>query len=340
MQAPFFLFAYWYSNLMGAESTGYEPIYHAIINLSAVFYLVFGLFFLFKFLSFQYSWRTAFFSTAIIFLGTNLYYYAIDDTGMSHVYSFFLFSAFLFISRKTDFLKDLKLINLISISIISSIILLIRPTGAMFLLVFFFLDLNQRNHILERVRRLGNIRATSVFLSIFALIWLPQLLYWKYSTGDFLSYSYGGEGFNFLSPKLGYTWFSPINGLFLYTPLYLLILFGMVRMIHNQVTNGWLILTSFFAISFVFSSWWDWSFGCSFGARSFVEYLSLFVLPVAYTLSQCTKLRLYKKVLIGTLILGFVAFNLKVTYTYDSCFFGTDAWDWSEYLSLISSPTK
>lgn len=340
MQAPFFLMAYWYSKFNGMESTGYEPIYHAIINLSAVFYLVLGLFFLFKFLSLKHSWRTSFFSVAIIFLGTNLYYYAIDDTGMSHVYSFFLFSSFLFISRKTDFLKDSKLINLIAISLVSSIILLIRPTGAIFILIFFFLDLNQRSLILQRFHKIWNVRAISAFIIVFALIWFPQLLYWKYSTGDFFSYSYGGEGFNFLSPKLNYTWFSPINGLFLYTPIYLLILFGIVRMIQNQVTNGWLILTLFFTISYVFSSWWDWSFGCSFGARSFVEYLSLFVLPISYILSQYSKLSAYKKVLVVILILGFVAFNLKLIYTYDSCFFGTKTWDWSEYRSLIASPTK
>lgn len=340
MQAPFFLVAYWYSSFKGMASTGYEPIYHAIINLSAIFYLVLGLFLLFKFLSFEFSWRTSFFSVAIIFLGTNLYYYAIDDTGMSHVYSFFLFSAFLFISRKTEFLKNLKLINLIAISIISSIILLIRPTGAIFILVYFFLDLNQRGHILQRFRSVWNIRVISVFIIVCALIWLPQLLYWKYSTGNFFSYSYGGEGFNFLSPKLNYTWFSPINGLFLYTPMYVLIIFGMLAMIHKKVINGWLILILFCVISFVFSSWWDWSFGCSFGARSFVEYLSLFVLPVAYILSQYSKLRMYKKVIVVTLVLGFVAFNLKVTYTYDSCFFGDEAWDWSEYRSLVFSPTK
>lgn len=340
MQAPFFLAAYLYSSFIGMESTGYEPIYHAIINLSAVFYLVLGLFFLFKFLSYQYSWRTAFLSVAIIFLGTNLYYYAIDDTGMSHVYSFFLFSAFLLISRGTEFLKSLKLINLIIISVISSIILLIRPTGAMFILVFFFLDLNQRSYILQRFSRVWNIRAISIFLVVFVLIWLPQLLYWKYSTGDFFSYSYGGEGFNFLSPKLLYTWFSPINGLFLYTPIYFVIILGILGMIKKKVTNGWLILLLFFTISFVFSSWWDWSFGCSFGARSFVEYLSLFAMPIAYILSQYSNLRLYKKVLIVTLVMGFVIFNLKVTYTYDSCFFGTEVWDWSEFLSLVTSPTK
>lgn len=340
MQAPFFLIAYWYSNITGAESTGYEPIYHAIINLSAVFYVVLGLFFLFKFLSLQHSPRTAFISAAIIFLGSNLYYYSIDDTGMSHVYSFFLFSIFLFIVRKTDFLVQLKFKSLIALGIISSVILLIRPTSALFLLVFFFLDLDQINQVWKRFQRLWNFKVISLFIISFTIIWLPQFLYWEYSTGNFFAYTYGEEGFDFLNPKLNYTWFSPINGLFLYTPLYLFILFGLVRMVQKRITNGWLVLTLFFAISFVFSSWWDWSFGCSFGARSFVEYLSLFALPIAFILSRYKKLALYKKVLVATLVLALVAFNLKVTYTYDSCFFGLDAWDWSEYQSLIFSPTK
>jgi len=340
MQAPFFLLAYGYSNILGQPSNGYNPIYHAIVNISAVFFLVMGLFFLFKFLSFQYSWSTSFVAVAILFLGTNLYFYSIDDTGMSHVYSFFLFALYLYILRKSNYLEKLKTSNLIIIGLISSLMLLIRPTSAVFLLVFIFLDVRGKNEISNRLQNLFKAKPIFIFILSFMIIWLPQFLYWKYSTGNYFSYTYTNEGFSFLNPKLHYTWFSPLNGLFLYTPLYLLVIFGIVKMIQKRIANGWVLLVLFLVISFVFSSWWDWSFGCSFGARSFVEYLAIFVLPIAYILSQHSDFTLIQKIFLIAVVVALIAFNLKLTYTYDSCFFGKGVWDWSEYRSLITSPTK
>ena len=66
------------------------------------------------------------------------------------------------------------------------------------------------------------------------LMLLPQLLYWNYLNGSWVTYSYGNEGFNWLNPKLLNTWFSPNNGLFLYTPFYFLILLTLGIMIKTK----------------------------------------------------------------------------------------------------------
>jgi len=91
LQLPFFCIADVLSNPLNFESNGFSPIYHWCINVASIFYLMLGLIFLFLFLKTSFGTQTSFLVTISIFLGTNLFYYSIDETGMSHIYSFFLF---------------------------------------------------------------------------------------------------------------------------------------------------------------------------------------------------------------------------------------------------------
>jgi hypothetical protein len=57
------------------------------------------------------------------------------------------------------------------------------------------------------------------------LVFIPQLIYWKYSTGHFLSYTYKDEGFsNALSPKIFEALLAPNNGLFPYSLVFIFML--------------------------------------------------------------------------------------------------------------------
>ena len=104
--------------------------------------------------------------------------------------------------------------------------------------------------------------------------------------------------------------------------------------------SGFFILILFLILSYTFSSWWAWDFGCSYGSRSFVEYLSLFSIPVAYAYSRIAKLNLNKRLIFYVIIIVLITLNLKMIYSYDGCFQGTSNWDWSAYIQLINSPTK
>ena len=47
---------------------------------------------------------------------------------------------------------------------------------------------------------------------------------------------------------------------------------------------SWLVF--FLLLTYVLSSWWNWWYGGSFGARVYVEYLALFALPAALALQH------------------------------------------------------
>jgi hypothetical protein len=340
MQLPFFLIADVLAKPLGYESNGFSPIYHSAINISAIFYLFFGLFFLKKFLKKRVESRVAWVVVIGILLASNLYYYSIEETGMSHVYSFSLFSFTLFILQKTNFLKNEKGWQSLVVGLLFGLIVVIRPSNIIFLSCYLLLDIINFSEFKTRLKRILKPKVFGLVLLGSILMLLPQLLYWNYLNGSWVSYSYGNEGFNWLNPKLLNTWFSPNNGLFLYTPFYFLILLTLGIMIKNKVQNGVFILFLFLFISYVFASWWDWSFGCSFGARSFVEYLSIFSIVIAYGVKYTFQLGAKKRALVYLITFAIIAFNLKMIYSYDGCFYGERNWDWSFYVQLVFSPTK
>jgi len=340
MQLPFFLTADILAKPLNQKRDGFSPVYHWSINIAAIFYLFFGLIFLNIYLKSLFRSNISLLVLMSIFLGTNLYYYSIDETGMSHIYSFFLFSSFLYLQRKTQYLSKTNFIKNLFMGFIIGLIIVIRPTNILFLLSFLFLDIDNKNEVLKRIKRLLNYRTSlGIFITGFIII-LPQLLYWNYANGSFISYSYGNEGFNWSNPQILSTWFSPNNGLFTYTPFYFLLLASMVFMIINSIKNGMFFLFMFFLISYVFSAWWDWTFGCSFGARSYVEYLVLFSIPLAYLFQYISEQSTAKKIIFGLIVFALITFNLKMTYSYDGCFYGKRNWDWPVYFEIVTRQTK
>src|SRR5690554_4761481 len=86
MYAPFFFAADIYAENSDFDAGGYSEPYHLAIIISACFYLILGLFFLSKLLL---KYFTPVISSVVILItaaGSNLFYYATFEPGMSHVF--------------------------------------------------------------------------------------------------------------------------------------------------------------------------------------------------------------------------------------------------------------
>ncbi|MCF8229989.1 MAG: hypothetical protein K9J24_13665, partial [Bacteroidales bacterium] len=86
---------------LGQERNAFSPVYHWSLNVAAVFYLMAGMLLLGLFLKKHFRKLVVWLVLFSILAGTNLFYYSMDETGMSHVYSFFLFSLFLYLLQQT-----------------------------------------------------------------------------------------------------------------------------------------------------------------------------------------------------------------------------------------------
>ncbi len=337
LQAPFFLIAHALTPLLGYPQDGYSLIYQCLFIVGGLFYLVVGLWLLFSSLRIHFGGWVSFFTCLLTWGGTNLYYYSVGELGMSHVYSFFLFAALLYKlpivydrSGWRDFLFP---------SIILAFIVLIRPTNIIVAFLVLGYDVNTISDLKARFQFIKNHFFKFLLFPVMAfLVVLPQIGYWYYLSGQYYLYSYGNQGFsNWNNPQIANVLFSVQNGLFVYSPLVLVSVFGVIWLAINRKMEGGIRLLVLMLATYIFASWWAWWFGGAFGARSYVEYYALLALPLGFVLAKVGNL-LQQKPMVGRLITGLLVFmvyyNIKMTYQYDPPWDGPN-WTWSTYYEEV-----
>jgi len=329
--SPFFLLTHVISLVFDLpEEGGFSPAYHWMIDVAAVIYLVLGLMLLKKVLQRYFSSAIQYLTLFFLYAGTNLYYYTVNDGSMSHVYSFFLFA--LFLVALIRFLESGNHPWYLLMVFAGSLAVVTRPTNILLFSLFFLWDITSMKAFFGRLKTFFKPLYLGTFIIVLFLVLLPQLLYWHYLHGSYIMYTYGDEGFtNWKNPYLLEVWFSPLNGLFTYVPMVLLMLAGSLLMILRREFNGWVTFGFFLVVSYLSAAWQTWYFGCSFGQRPFVEYFAILVVPLGFVINLAMQQRYFlAKGVMVTLLLFFSWFTLRLTYAYEKCFFGA-MWDWENY---------
>ncbi|MDD1444350.1 hypothetical protein MEO93_29230, partial [Dolichospermum sp. ST_sed3] len=197
--------------------------------------------------------------------GSNLLFYGSVDTVNSHAVSFFAVCVFLSLLRSSKR-------NWVTIGASLGLIALIRTQD----LIYVFL--------LRPGLAASQGRALRKFAFGFLIIFLPQLFAWFMTTGNVISpYLTGNEGFNFLHPHILEVLFSLQNGLFLWTPIVLLGIFGL---------KDKLMLAVFFLQLYLVSSWSSWNQGASYSGRMFVSLLPLIAIGLSHLFSTLRRIKL------------------------------------------------
>lgn len=327
---PFFLLAHLLAMLLGLPMDGFSTFYQFFMMLGSVFYMTLGLYFLKKFLERYLSPGIAVLSILLLALTTQVYFYGIHSVLMSHIYSFFLFSLYLYLLKRyfDGGSKSPGLFILISVTL--SLAFLLRPTNIIIILWMAFLDVKSHKQLWKRILHFLHPARSLVYIAIQFLVLVPQFMYWKYLSGHFIYYSYPGEVFYWFYPQIIKEWFSPLNGLFMYHPVYFLFVAGSVIMIVKNKVNGWLTLLFFIFVSYVISCWHCWYYGGSFGARPFTEYTAFFVLPFAFFIDRILSIvNLFMRSILVFLIMLMIYFNFTQTYNIEIFTGGT--WSWDDY---------
>ncbi len=310
---PFFLTAHYLSYLQGFEMDGYSKLYPIFIHVAALFYLLIGLLFLnatLRIYGIGEKHRSLTIIAAVF--GTNLFYYTIGEPGMSHVFSFGFISMFLYFSRQyfVHFHKK----HFFYLALLLGIITLIRPVNGIVIFALPFAAGGMeafRKGILSIVRQ-----PLAILISFlgFAAIVSVQLVIYKISTGSFFIYGYGEAGFNFADPHMIDILFSYKKGLFLYTPMYLLALAGSYYLWKRSRFELYTLLGFLILITYVFSSWFSWYYGGSFSSRVYVEFIPLFMVPMALALDGIKKKGV--RIAYVSLIALFIVLCQVQTYQY------------------------
>ncbi len=332
-QLPFFLAARWYCDTHGYERSDiFNRHYSRAIALSGTFACFLGLLFLFWALrNLGFAPRVRWLTLAIVFGGTNLFHYATKEVGMSHVYSFCLFAALIWLLPR--FYQKNTWVNALFLGVLCGWIALVRPTNVVALLIVPFYGIGSWAALRERLTfaKMNIVLLLLALVAAFVMIF-PQLLYWKEMTGSWVTNSYGGsnEDFRFWNrPKILEVLFDVQNGLFLYSPLVLLMILGMFTNWRRDTLSPKTLLLIFVVLTYVFASWWAWWFGGAFGHRSYVELYALFALPTAGIVEQIYRLRARwaRFVSIGVIVI-LIFYSVRMSLLYAKLPGPWDGADW------------
>lgn len=318
MEAPFYGMA---CILAGVDTLyqidGYSRPFQRMVLFGAMFYAFFGLGMLYFFLRKKYSIGISGIVIISIFMGTNMYYYTMREPGMSHVYSFFLWTLLFWQTEKIYKAPDWK--NFIFLSVIISLLVFIRPTNIIASLVILLWNMNDWRVRWEYFKtHFRKFIILPVPLLIFAA---GQLFLWMHMHGSFVAFSYNEEpGFIYLlKPKVLNVLFHVHNGLLIYAPILIFSLLGLVMGIEKRVANFRLITIILLLFTYVFGSWWAWWFGGAYGHRCYVDLLPLFGIVMAYFLDVLKRSSFDTlKGITGAVMIFLIYYSVRMTEIYAS----------------------
>ncbi len=311
--APFFLAGHVITLIKGFPADGYSYYYTLMVHLGALFYFMLGLLGLRRLLRTFGIGETIIALTlfAIVF-GTNLFYYVVTEFSMSHVYSFTAITWFSLMIRK--YFTNPKNKYLFYSALLLGFITLIRPINILIVLAIPFLADNPDRFMSGIKSILTKKWILLLSVSGFVVLVFIQLLIYKISTGSFIVYSYQEEGFNFLNPQIWNFLFSYRKGMFVYTPILLLSLGGLIYLFRKNRFQFYTLLGFLIILVYVFSSWHMWFYGGSFSQRVMIEYYAFFSILLAKTLQE-TRKKPVKKLFVSMILLLVIVCQIQ-TYQY------------------------
>jgi len=274
MLTPLYMLAFGMNKLASMGSYGYSSFFQFFVFLSAVLYAMAAAYFQRKILKRFFEERVVAMVLISIFLCTNLFYYSIVESGMSHVYSFFLFT--IIIEWTIRWHEDASFKNSLILGVVIGLIVLIRPTNAIIgviPVVYQLFSKADRAYKFDLIKK--NIFKAFIAVVVCCLFVSLQFIFWKYSTGKWFVYGYSDEGFFFKDPKIFKTLFSFRKGFFIYAPVLLFSLFGIFLSKGNWVKLKFPALLFLLINIYIVSSWWCWWYGGSMGQRALIESIAI-----------------------------------------------------------------
>lgn len=292
--APFYLLAHGIALAgralgFGLVPDGYGHLYQAAICIGSIVYGTAGFWLCYSSARRIFSPSAVLAAVVLLWLASNAIYYMVFQPSMAHMVSLFSVALVLSVWFRWFRTPDSPPPGLaLLLGAAGGLVLLVRLQDAIFLLLPYGALLLQtlqswrKGHAAQARRWLwcGLLAALAT-----VLVFLPQLAAWKLIYGTWLAMPYladSNEPFRWLQPQLVGVLVSPLRGLFVWHPVYLLALLGLVGVLLPR--DRWLALALLALLTlniYVVASWWAWWQGDSFGGRMFLNAMWAWVLGLS-----------------------------------------------------------
>ena len=334
--SPLFLVGHFTAVLLQLHPNGYSVPEQVGAVLTALGMLVLGAWALRRSLSRRHSTGVVVGALVCVIFGTSVFDYAVVDSLYSHIFAFGLICALIPISEAWVESGSKRLIFLLGLVV--GLLALVRLSDVIFIALPFCYLLSTSGGPKAGLHRLWAQRwAVLAVLMVAFLVYLPQLLLFRFASGYWTTNLYGGSPFDWLHPHTlqALLSFNP-HGLLPWAPVLILAIPGLIVM--GLRRDPWAVpLIAILTLNlYIITSWHQWSYGSGFGLRPFVDSTGLLALPLAAFFSDLKTPIARLSVLILAWILVMATVIQTIHYWH-----GLIAWDGisaGRYLQLLFRP--
>ena len=312
---PFFAAAHLFCSLTAVyPADGFSLPYMLANGLAVLFYVFLGLIILKKLLNRYFTEGVVWTIILTLTVATNLFYFSTYNSIMSHAP---LFACYCFLMYATDsFYRTPKRKWAMWVGITFGLVALIRMNELYAIFIPLFWGIGSWQNMKERgVFFKENFKKYIVWAAFpLFFIFLPQLLYWHFVSGQWIYNAYVGETFDFLHPHLREGLFDFKNGWIPWTPVMIFALLGLLllrRYGRAAFLPTFLILPLHIYIIY---SWWCFYYVNGLGSRPMVEMYPLLAFSLGSFYTFLLRWKRLGSVLIVCSLLVFSAFNIFKTY--------------------------
>jgi len=285
LETPFFLIGDSIAKFSKYEPDGFSPPYQYALAFGILFYCMLAIFLLRRILLKYFSDRTTAITLILLLLATNFIQYASVDNAMSHAYIFPLYVLLIYFTLKWHQKPTIIWASLTGYII--GLAIICRPTEAVMLFIPLLWDTHTKESAKEKWASVKKHKNHLFAALIFGFIGiLPQLIYWKYSSGSFI-YEVG-SAWDFLTPHLrviiGWE-----KGWFIYTPITIFFIVGLFFLKKYPFRKA---VIYFCLINiYIIISWRIWRYGGSYSTRALVQSYPVFALAFAAFVEKINQYR-------------------------------------------------
>lgn len=310
---PFFGVGHLAAQLFHFPLTGTSLPYQVSVAIAALAYAIIGLVYLRKLLRLNdIPDKISALLIVLTFFGTTLLHYTLHEGGMSHVYSFCLITAFMYHSCR--FVKESRRNDLILAALFFGLVLLVRFNNvfAIFTLLFWFSSYKECSTFFR-----GLLRNRSFYtaLGLFALLLAIQPLTWLWKEQVLFANRYASYGFYWTEPAFLKMLFGFNAGFFIYAPLCLLFLVGLITMYRTSRFAFYSSLLFVLVLFYFFSAYSAYTYYDGIGIRVLIDYYAVFALFGAKLFAA---VEAQKMVFLPLATLAFLLMTINLVYAYQS----------------------
>lgn len=306
----FFWAGHWHAGLTGFPQNGFSEPYQYSLIAGGIIFTIIGLIYFRKVLLKFFDDKTTLWILIIITLGTN-YAHQMSLKNLETVNVLFMLASVM-LWHTIRWHENYKLSHLLGIGIPIGLMALIKPSEILIValpLLYNTYDKELRKEKWAAIRKHWKHFLLLAFLGL--LIIMPQLLYWKVRTGNFLHYSYEnpGVGLDFTNPHFYNSMFSLRKGWLVYTPLMAFALIGFITLFRKNRNLFRSIFFPFLISFYVLVSWSEWHYGGGFSNRPVITYYPLLSIPLGYFLTELFRRGLITRIITYTVIVLLLLLN-------------------------------